>query len=74
MFFFGIYPFEWIDETEDEAANKEYVEETNRDAVMIAAAKLVAIDAVPKVIIMFNFLSLRKVSGGQQSNENPYSV
>jgi len=36
------------DETEDEDANKEYVEETNRDAVIIAAAKLVAIDAVPK--------------------------
>lgn len=37
------------DETEDEEVNKEYVEETNRDAVMIAAAKLVAGDAVPKV-------------------------
>ncbi|KAK2990557.1 hypothetical protein RJ640_019837 [Escallonia rubra] len=36
------------DETEDEDASKEYVEETNRDAVMIAAAKLVAIDVVPK--------------------------
>ncbi|KAG2697238.1 hypothetical protein I3843_07G096600 [Carya illinoinensis] len=36
------------DETEDEEVNKEYVEETNRDAVMIAAAKLVAGDAVPK--------------------------
>lgn len=29
--------------------NKEYIEETNRDAVMIAAAKLIAIDSVPKV-------------------------
>lgn len=29
--------------------NREYVEETNRDAVMIAAAKLIATDAVPKV-------------------------
>ncbi|KAB1203030.1 Sister-chromatid cohesion protein 3 [Morella rubra] len=36
------------DETEDEDVNKEYIEETNRDAVMIAAAKLVAGDAVPK--------------------------
>ncbi|XP_059437429.1 sister-chromatid cohesion protein 3 [Corylus avellana] len=36
------------DETEDEDVNKEYIEETNRDAVMIAAAKLVASDAVPK--------------------------
>ncbi|XP_071920942.1 sister-chromatid cohesion protein 3-like isoform X1 [Coffea arabica] len=36
------------DETEDEDVNKEYVEETNRDAVMIAAAKVVATEAVPK--------------------------
>ncbi|KAH9786133.1 Sister-chromatid cohesion protein 3 [Citrus sinensis] len=36
------------DETEDEDVNKEYIEETNRDAVMIAAAKLIAIDSVPK--------------------------
>ncbi|KAL8198113.1 hypothetical protein R6Q57_024198 [Mikania cordata] len=36
------------DETEDEDANTEYVEELNRDAVMIAAAKLVATEAVPK--------------------------
>ncbi|XP_010914380.1 sister-chromatid cohesion protein 3 isoform X2 [Elaeis guineensis] len=35
-------------ETEDEDANEEYIEETNRDAVMIAAAKLVATDALPK--------------------------
>ncbi|OMP06606.1 Armadillo-like helical [Corchorus olitorius] len=36
------------DETEDEDANKEYIEETNRDAVMIAAAKLIANSTVPK--------------------------
>ncbi|KAI4301329.1 hypothetical protein L6164_034617 [Bauhinia variegata] len=36
------------DETEDEDVNKEYAEETNRDVVMIAAAKLIATDAVPK--------------------------
>ncbi|XP_065861246.1 sister-chromatid cohesion protein 3 [Euphorbia lathyris] len=36
------------DETEDEETNKEYIEETNRDAVMIAAAKLVTSDTVSK--------------------------
>ncbi|XP_052211559.1 sister-chromatid cohesion protein 3 [Diospyros lotus] len=36
------------DETEDEDVHKEYVEETNRDAIMIAAAKLIASDVVPK--------------------------
>lgn len=37
------------DETEDEETNKEYIEETNRDAVMIASAKLVVSSAVPRV-------------------------
>lgn len=36
------------DETEEDDVNQEYVEETNRDAVMIAAAMLVATDVVPK--------------------------
>ncbi|KAG2563871.1 hypothetical protein PVAP13_8KG371000 [Panicum virgatum] len=36
------------DETEDEDANEEYIEDTNRDAVMIAAAKLVLADTIPK--------------------------
>ncbi|XXG54284.1 hypothetical protein AAC387_Pa03g2208 [Persea americana] len=36
------------DETEDEDVNEEYIEEINRDIVMIAAAKLVASDTVPK--------------------------
>ncbi|KAG5252070.1 sister-chromatid cohesion protein [Salix suchowensis] len=36
------------DETEDEESNKEYIEETNRDAVMIASAKLVVSNAVPR--------------------------
>ncbi|XP_058083552.1 sister-chromatid cohesion protein 3 [Magnolia sinica] len=36
------------DETEDEDVNEEYIEETNPDTVMIAAAKLVASDTVPK--------------------------
>lgn len=35
------------DETEEEDVKREYVEETNRDAVMICAAKLVATDVVP---------------------------
>jgi len=36
------------DETEDEDANEEYIEDANRDAVMIAATKLVLADTVPK--------------------------
>uniref|UniRef100_A0A0A9A2B4 Stromal antigen, putative n=1 Tax=Arundo donax TaxID=35708 RepID=A0A0A9A2B4_ARUDO len=36
------------DETEDEDANEEYIDDTNRDAVMIAAAKLVLADTVSK--------------------------
>ncbi|XP_073150312.1 sister-chromatid cohesion protein 3 [Henckelia pumila] len=35
-------------DAEDENGNKEYIEETNRDAVMFALAKLVATDSVPK--------------------------
>jgi hypothetical protein len=42
------------DETEDEDANEEYIEDTNRDAVMIAAAKLVLADTVPKVCTAFS--------------------
>ena len=42
------------DETEDEETNKEYIEETNRDAVMIASAKLVVSNAVPRVCILLN--------------------
>ena len=40
------------DETEDEDANEEYIEETNKDAVVIAAAKLVVSNTVPKVCIL----------------------
>ncbi|XP_022758099.1 sister-chromatid cohesion protein 3-like [Durio zibethinus] len=40
--------FKISDDTEDEDVNKDYIEETNRDAVMIAAAKLIASDTVPK--------------------------
>lgn len=45
----------FADETEDEEANKEYIEETNRDAAMIAAAKLIANDTVPKVSVSVAF-------------------
>ena len=34
----SLYPLTFTDETEDDEVNKEYVEDTNRDAVMIAAA------------------------------------
>lgn len=44
------------DEAEEEDAKKEYVEETNKDAVMIAAAKLIATNAVPKVFVTFFLL------------------
>ncbi|KAJ4968916.1 hypothetical protein NE237_015617 [Protea cynaroides] len=36
------------DEIEDEDLNREYIEDTHREAVMIGAAKLVATDTVPK--------------------------
>nr|XP_016464325.1 PREDICTED: sister-chromatid cohesion protein 3 isoform X2 [Nicotiana tabacum] len=36
------------DETEEDDSNREYIEETNRDAIIIAVAKLVAVEAVPK--------------------------
>lgn len=36
------------DDTDDEYVNKDYIEETNRDAAMIAAAKLIATDTIPK--------------------------
>ncbi|XP_043711657.1 sister-chromatid cohesion protein 3 [Telopea speciosissima] len=36
------------DEMEDEDVNREYIEDINREVVMIAAAKLVATDTVPK--------------------------
>lgn len=49
------------DETEDEDVNKEYIEEINRDAVMIAAAKLVAGDAVPKVVNIVLLCILRMI-------------
>lgn len=45
------------DETEDEDANEEYIEETNRDAIMIAAAKLVASHTVSKVNLLCQFMA-----------------
>uniref|UniRef100_A0A164Z0G5 SCD domain-containing protein n=1 Tax=Daucus carota subsp. sativus TaxID=79200 RepID=A0A164Z0G5_DAUCS len=45
------------EEAEEEDAKKEYVEETNRDAVMIAAAKLIATDAVPKEFLAPEIIS-----------------
>ncbi|XP_010545064.1 PREDICTED: sister-chromatid cohesion protein 3 [Tarenaya hassleriana] len=36
------------DETDEDDGNKEYIEETNRDAIAIAACKLIDCDAVPK--------------------------
>ena len=42
---------------EEEDIQKEYIEETNRDAIMIAASNLIASDIVPKVS---NFLSFKK--------------
>lgn len=44
-----------IDESEDEDTSKEYVEETNKDAIMIAAAKLVASDTVSTVKLILNW-------------------
>lgn len=37
---------------EDEDVNREYIEETNRDALMIAAAQLAVSDKVSKVKII----------------------
>ncbi|XP_027352441.1 sister-chromatid cohesion protein 3 isoform X2 [Abrus precatorius] len=45
------------DEAEDEDVNKEFAEETNRDAVMIAAAKLIASDVVPKEYLASEIIS-----------------
>ncbi|GKB03784.1 sister-chromatid cohesion protein 3, partial [Tanacetum coccineum] len=51
------YQLDISDETEEEDANKEYVEETNRDAIMIAAAKLVASGAVHKEYLAPDIIS-----------------
>ncbi|XP_031122342.1 sister-chromatid cohesion protein 3 [Ipomoea triloba] len=56
------------DETEDDDTNREYVEETNRDAVIIAASKLVAVDAVPKEYLGAEIIS-HFVSHGSSVSE-----
>ena len=58
------------DETEDEDANEEYVEETNQDAIMIAAAKLVASGAVHKVIMLYLFKTAVLISYGKSKYGN----
>ncbi|KAK7337377.1 hypothetical protein VNO77_17946 [Canavalia gladiata] len=45
------------DEAEDEDVNKEYAEETNRDAVMIAVGKLIANGVVPKEYLASEIIS-----------------
>lgn len=45
------------DDTEEEDVKREYIEETNRDAVMICAAKLVATDVVPLVSHILVYLT-----------------
>ncbi|XP_061366461.1 sister-chromatid cohesion protein 3 [Gastrolobium bilobum] len=45
------------DEAEDEDVNKEYIEEINRDAVMITAIKLVTYDVVPKGYLASEIIS-----------------
>ncbi|XVF21866.1 hypothetical protein REPUB_Repub12eG0126300 [Reevesia pubescens] len=51
------------DDTEDDDVNKEYIEETNRDAVMIAAAKLIASDTVSKDFLAPEIISHFVVHG-----------
>ncbi|XP_019425716.1 PREDICTED: sister-chromatid cohesion protein 3 isoform X4 [Lupinus angustifolius] len=45
------------EEGEDEDVNREYSEETNKDTVMIAAAKLVVSDVVPKEYLASEIIS-----------------
>ncbi|GJW54031.1 sister-chromatid cohesion protein 3, partial [Tanacetum coccineum] len=51
------YQLDISDETEDEDANNEYVEETNRDAIMIATAKLVSSGALHKEYLAPDIIS-----------------
>lgn len=46
-----------VSDEAEEDVNREYIEETNRDAVMIAAAKLVATDTVPKDYLSSQIIS-----------------
>ncbi|KAI3805956.1 hypothetical protein L1987_21844 [Smallanthus sonchifolius] len=62
------------DETEDEDANKEYVEELNRDAVMISAAKLVATGAVPKEDLAPDIISHYTMHGASVAEVVKYLI
>jgi hypothetical protein len=55
MFFYvsNNWNYSSSDETEDEDANDEYIDDTNKDSAMIAASKLVLADAVSKVCAAF---------------------
>lgn len=62
----------FTDETEDEDANKEYIEETNRDVVIVAAAKLVADDTVPKVNLQYLALKYNKLPTLNEEERNSF--
>lgn len=49
--------------SDDENGNREYIEETNRDAVMFALAKLVATDSVPKEHLATEIISRLETYG-----------
>ncbi|KZV32380.1 sister-chromatid cohesion protein 3 [Dorcoceras hygrometricum] len=51
------------DDAEDEHVNREYIEETNSDAVMFALAKLVATDSVPKEYLAPEIISHLEMYG-----------
>nr|CAD1829659.1 unnamed protein product [Ananas comosus var. bracteatus] len=55
------------DDTEDEDANEEYIEDANRDAVMIAAAKLIATDTVSKDYLAPEVISHFGIHGASTS-------
>ncbi|KAK3120632.1 hypothetical protein QOZ80_9AG0691210 [Eleusine coracana subsp. coracana] len=56
------------DETEDEDANDEYIDDTNKDAAMIAASKLVLADTVSKDYLGPEIIS-HYVSHGESTTE-----
>ncbi|XP_071738287.1 sister-chromatid cohesion protein 3-like isoform X3 [Rutidosis leptorrhynchoides] len=62
------------DETEDDDGNKEYVEETNRDAVMVAATKLVANGAIPKEYLAPDIISHYVMHGASVAEVVKYLI
>lgn len=74
--FFGVCEkqLQSSDETEDEYAMREYIEETNRDAVMIAAAKLVATDTVPRDYLAPEIVSHLVMHGSSVSEIIKYLI